>query len=79
MNTPMIETTLLKQKTEEEASPSVKKHYQGMTRLLMFLMVETRPNIAFATFVASRFAKSPNHQHIEAVKTLLQYLKRSQD
>ena len=40
-------------------------------------MVEIRPDIAFATLVAARFAKNPGHQHTEAVKTILQYLKDS--
>lgn len=42
-------------------------------------MVETRPDIAFATSVASRYAKNPSHLHIEAVKTILKYLKGSKD
>lgn len=46
-----------------------------MTGSLMFSMVETRPDIAFATSVVSRFAKNPSHQHTEAVKTILRYLK----
>ena len=40
-------------------------------------MVETRPDIAFFTAVASRFSKNPSHQHTEAVKTILKYLKGS--
>lgn len=43
----------------------------------MFSIVETRPNIVFATSVASCFAKSLSYQHIEVVKTILQYLKGS--
>ena len=46
---------------------------------IMFSMVETRPDIAFATSVVSRFAKNPSHQHTEAVKTILRYLKGSRD
>ena len=50
-----------------------------MTGSITFSMVETRPDIAFATSVASRFAKNPSHQHTEAVKTILRYLKGSKD
>lgn len=46
---------------------------------IMFSMVETRPDVAFATSVASRFAKIPGHQHMEAMKTILRYLKGSRD
>lgn len=48
-----------------------------MTRLLMFSMFETRPDIAFAISIASRYAKNPSHQHTEAVKTILKYMKGS--
>ena len=41
----------------------------------MFSMVKTMLNIAFATFFASCFAKNLGNQHIEAIKTFLQYLK----
>lgn len=41
----------------------------------MFSIVENRPDIVFTTSVVSRFAKNPSRQHIEAVKTILQYLK----
>ena len=42
-------------------------------------MVKTRPDIIFTTSVANCFAKNPGHQHIEAMKTILQYLKGSKD
>lgn len=46
-----------------------------MTQLLMFLIVETRPDIAFATFVISHFAKNLFWQYTEAMKTIMRYLK----
>lgn len=72
-NCPMKESTLLTQRTEGEgeASPSEKEKYQGMTGSLMFSMVETRPDIAYAMSLVSRFAKNPSHQHTKAVKTIL--------
>lgn len=42
-------------------------------------MVETRPDIAFANSDASCFAKNLGHQHMEVVKTILQYLKGLRD
>lgn len=77
VNTPMKETVLLEPRIEGEAFPSEKERYQGMTGSLMFLMVETRPDIAFAISVASRFAKNLYHHHTEVVKTILRYLKGS--
>ena len=37
-------------------------------------MIETRPDIAFATSIVSRHAKNPEKTHIEAVKIILRYL-----
>ena len=79
VNTPMKETALLLPRTEDQALSAERERYQGMTGSIMFSMVETRPDIAFATSVASRFAKNPGHQHTKAVKTILQYLKGSRE
>lgn len=48
-----------------------------MTGSIMFSMIETRLDIAFATSVASWFAINPSHQYTKMVKTILQYLKGS--
>lgn len=42
---------------------------------IIFFIVETRPDIAFANSVISRFTKNSFHQHSKAMKTILQYLK----
>lgn len=70
----MKEGVLLPNK-ESKASTAEREQYQEMTGLMMFSMVETRPYIAFATLVVSRFAKTPSRQQMEAVKTILQYIK----
>lgn len=79
VSTPMKEAAPLVQRTEGEASNSEIERYQGMIESLMFSMVETRPDIAFAVSVVSRFSKNLSHQHTEAVKTILRYLKESRD
>lgn len=43
----------------------------------MFSIVETRPDITFATSVVAWFTKNPGHQYIKVVKIVLQYLKSS--
>ncbi len=74
VNTPMKKSIPLSQREEGEASPSEKERYQGMTGSMMFSMVDTRPDIAFAKSLVSRFAKNPSHQHTKVVKTILKYL-----
>ena len=44
---------------------------------LMYAMAYTRPDIAHAVGVVSRFASRPEKQHWEAVKWILRYLKSS--
>lgn len=75
-NTPMKEIAL-GPNLSTEATQAEKERYQGMTGSLMFSMVETRPDIAFAIAVAARFAKNPSHAHTEAVKTIIRYMKGS--
>lgn len=75
-NTPMKEIAL-GHNLSIEATQAEKERYQGMAGSLMFSMVETRPDIAFAIAVSARFAKNPSHAHTEAVKTILRYMKES--
>lgn len=63
-------------KAEDKAPIPSEEKYQRMTGLLMSSMVETWPDIAFATSVRSRFAKNPSHTHTKTVKTILKYLKK---
>ena len=41
-----------------EVSQAKQEQYQGITKSLLFSIVETQPDIAFATSVVSRFAKN---------------------
>lgn len=46
-----------------------------MIELLMFLIVETHPDIAIAILVMSRYAKNLSLLYTKFVKTIMQYLK----
>lgn len=50
-----------------------------MTGSIMFSIVETRPDITFATSVVVWFTKNPSHQYTKVVKIILQYLKSSKE
>ena len=45
-----------------------------MVGLVMFPIIEIRPDIAFAVLTVSRFAYNPTSTHITAVRLILQYL-----
>lgn len=73
LNTLMKESLL--ERNKKEATIAKIKRYQEIISSRIFSMVGTRPDIAFATYIVSRFAKSFSHQYSEAVKTIFQYLK----
>ena len=64
-------------KTEEERDYMSKVPYASSIGSLMYAMVCTRPDIAHAVEVVSRFMSRPGKQHWEAVKWILRYLKCS--
>ena len=48
--------------------------YASACGSLMYAMVATRPDIAFAVGVVSRFMSNPGKRHWDAVKSILRYL-----
>lgn len=57
----------------------LKRQYQSAVGSLMYAMLGTRPDIAFAVSVVSRFASNPTHAHEEAVKRIFRYLQGTKD
>lgn len=51
-----------------------RKHYKEITSFIMFLIVETRPNITYGMLVMSYFATNLPHLYSKAVKTIFCYL-----
>lgn len=45
----------------------------------MFLIVERKPDIAFAISVIARFVKNLRHQYIKVVKIVLRYFEGSRE
>ncbi|GKE93370.1 hypothetical protein Tco_1574465 [Tanacetum coccineum] len=69
-------------KLTDKDCPSSKKNIEKMDRVpytlavgnLMYVMVCTRPNLAHAVGVVSRFLSNPGKKHWEAVKWIFRYL-----
>ena len=53
------------------------KIYQSAVGALMYAMVCTRPDLAFAVSTVSRFMKAPQSIHWNAVKKIFRYVKGS--
>ena len=66
-------------KTPEERERMENVPYASAVGSLMYAMVCTRPDIAFAVGMVSRFQSNPGEPHWTAVKNILKYLRRTRD
>ena len=66
-------------KSEEDAEEMTHVPYASAVGSLMYAMVCTRPDIAQAVGVLSRFMSNPGKEHWSAVKRVLRYLRGTSD
>jgi len=59
---------------EEKADETL---YRSILGSIMYLMLCTRPDLAFAVGALSKFSSSPTAQHMNAVKRLLRYISKT--
>lgn len=76
--TPMDENLVL-EPSQQMASSQDRKWYQRAVGSLMYLMLCTRPDIAYAVSQLGRFASNPSEKHRLALKRVLRYLKGTSD
>ncbi|KAM1779442.1 hypothetical protein PS1_041186 [Malus domestica] len=53
--------------------------YASAIGSLMYAMICTKPDIAYAVSITSRYQSNPRSEHWAAVKTVLKYLRRTKD
>lgn len=74
--TPMDASTKLHKADEGYIAPAdFRLRYQSAVGSLMYAMLGTRPDIAYAVSVVSRYGSNPTDQHWAAVKRIFRYLK----
>ncbi|KAH9767149.1 hypothetical protein KPL71_011170 [Citrus sinensis] len=61
--------------TDEEKSEMLKIPYANAVGCMMYAMVLTRPDLAYALSLVSRYMATPGKEHWNAVKWILRYLK----
>ena len=61
------------------AEPEFKTQYQSAVGTLMYAMLGTRPDIAYAVSSVSRYAANPTPAHMAAVKRIFSYLRGTID
>ena len=66
-------------KTPEDRVLMEKIPYASAIGSIMYVMLCTRPDVAFALSVTSRFQANPGESHWEAVKCILKYLRMTKD
>jgi hypothetical protein len=64
---------------EENSEKTVKVPFKEATGSLMYLMLSTRPDIAFAVNQISKFCENPQPAHWAAVKRIFSYLQGTRD
>jgi hypothetical protein len=74
VNTPIIKRLVKSEDVDDSEFP-----YRSVVGSLMYLMVGTRPDIAFAVSELSRCLDSPTKAHISAAKHVLRYLAGTRD
>ena len=74
MTTPAVPGLKLTKGTEDSEYVE-KKHHQSMVGSLLYLSMQTQPDIAFAVSCAARFYSKSTSQHLTAVKHILRYLR----
>ena len=62
-------------KSNAEKAEMAKVPYLSLVGSLMYAMICTRPDIAYAVGVVSRYMSNPGKKHWEAVKGIMRYLK----
>ncbi|KAM1185452.1 hypothetical protein ACFX2G_015060 [Malus domestica] len=66
-------------KTPEEIRQMSVIPYASAIGSLMYAMICTRPDIAYAVSITSRYQSNPGSKHWAAIKTVLKYLRRTKD
>ena len=70
-----VEVSSKLQPANNQAEPVNQTKYQSAIGGLMYLVVSTRPDIAFAVNNLARFSSNPQKEHWTALKRILRYLK----
>jgi transposase InsO family protein len=77
VSTPLATGTRLT-KSEDNSVNDIQPMYQAMVGSLMYAMLCTRPDIAYAVQQLSQFSSKPTNAHFQAAKRVLRYLQGTQ-
>ena len=66
-------------KTEAKANDMAKVPYRALVGMLSYIMGHTKPDIAYALIVLSRYCNNPGRRHVEFLLCLVKYCEYSKD
>ena len=64
---------------EGKASPELLRSFQSIIGSLLYLMIGTRPDIAYAVTKLVQFAANPSQEHLNSAKYICRYLVGTKD
>ena len=80
LRTPLPEGTHLEHGEKGyTADPAMRTYYQQMIGSLIYLMIGTRPDIAWAVSRLSQYMQEPTSTHVESAKHVFRYLRQTTD
>ena len=66
-------------KTDEEIEMMTRIPYASAIGSIMYGMIQTRPDVAYALSVTSKYQANPGQMYWKAVKDILKYLRRTKN
>ncbi|EEB89242.1 hypothetical protein MPER_12682 [Moniliophthora perniciosa FA553] len=64
---------------EKPVDPELRARFQSVIGSILFLMLGTRPDIAYATIKLSQFAANPSSEHLQKALYIIRYLNKTRD
>ena len=64
---------------EGKVSPELLRSYQSIIGLLLYLMIGTRPDVAYTVTKLAQFAANPSQEHLNSAKYICCYLAGTKD
>lgn len=65
--------------SDKPSSPQLRLQYQSIIGTLLYVMLGTRPDIAYAVTRLSRYNANPSEENLKSAKYILRYLKGTPD
>ena len=60
-------------------TPQLHSHYQSVIGSLLYIMLGTRPDIAFSVIKMSQFSSNPSEEHLQKALYIVRYLLGTKD